>query len=1118
MLEGSSPIDSCVDYVARNPEAFTDTWWGIRSLKVWEKVYAYTPSYVNTTSVESLAVEETPQSIPLSAGGVTSLGKSRVSTATTKKYSHTPRPTKKKPKSTRKVPHPTKILTSQHKKNSKHTVTSLSYSTSTSTDADELLTTKTISSISTTLTTFESPTSSIDLLSNLSDDILVAKPDIEIDVGSKSPDILSDEDVAPSDPGAPKDSVSSFNPTTIEDYFPEEGSKAFKALDPTQEEISPTLAANPASFSGTLDSVAIGKSAFSKFHDTSRLPNPLDWEVSYPTTPKDPVNNIGTFSPVGGASSLNQPPNNSPVIGNSNTNIAPNSLSVGAAVPAVNLPASNLWEALGDNIQDQLLALANNLPTAPATAPTIPVDLVQDSGLPASDITTPVAALDKADTSQVIGALLGFLDDATKQKLADLAHITPSGAIDGENVLNQYLEKRKLDQEGPGSEDPGFLTNELFSTICPELSFGSNSSKNPPTDLKNLVGNSEVDLSRLRNELEAQSAKLQQCIWNLSNFARTLEPSDSELRARQESPSLTGNADFDQYLQDKGKSKMWKWNYGILSKEQREEWNKAAEANAAQDLENEVAVPIHNPQLLSYDGEGEEDTDGGIDTDNSSSEVDAHPLSTDAIASEPETAAITISAKDQILAYLDLIHNITFAIAKLEKANLSQADAPSVSNLQSRNHAREFHQSKDDPIITKDEDIDSFSPIPIELLGEHGTLDPYGMLGPQVPKHPNTIAAPNGEDALPDESEEAEEEGSFDDLADSSEEDTSPQLQQLPPLDPFGQLGPQVASPNDASNEGAESPALNPSSAPSTSEDELEDSSESESSLELDNIPELDPFGQAPDTLDPAYSPVPNETNDKLTPSENGQWPPPPQVLDPRKKKYKPLPKHISDLFNPPAADEWSPSSLQTLSDSSEDEPSAELKNIPSLDPYGQLGPQINGINSGGNGESGSSHTSENLQSSSEDALSPELAKLPALDPFGMLGPQIPDSSDGGNYKHERSENGLTRDVVSASAGIFRSGMEDQMSNHGHAYGYGGDDDETIEILEDLAAGYDGPLFHTDVDDGGYDASFTNGDDDFVHGIEWMFPYLPHDGEYQEETGAKGIPMHADENAEIWND
>ena len=39
--EGLNPVDSCVDYVANNPEAFKDAYWGIRSIHVWQKVQTY---------------------------------------------------------------------------------------------------------------------------------------------------------------------------------------------------------------------------------------------------------------------------------------------------------------------------------------------------------------------------------------------------------------------------------------------------------------------------------------------------------------------------------------------------------------------------------------------------------------------------------------------------------------------------------------------------------------------------------------------------------------------------------------------------------------------------------------------------------------------------------------------------------------------------------------------------------------------------------------------------------------------------------------------------------------------------------------------------------------------
>ncbi|KAF1959307.1 putative endo-1,3(4)-beta-glucanase, partial [Byssothecium circinans] len=36
LIEGKTPMESCVEYVAGNPEAFKEAWWGIKSLRVWE--------------------------------------------------------------------------------------------------------------------------------------------------------------------------------------------------------------------------------------------------------------------------------------------------------------------------------------------------------------------------------------------------------------------------------------------------------------------------------------------------------------------------------------------------------------------------------------------------------------------------------------------------------------------------------------------------------------------------------------------------------------------------------------------------------------------------------------------------------------------------------------------------------------------------------------------------------------------------------------------------------------------------------------------------------------------------------------------------------------------------
>jgi hypothetical protein len=119
-------------------------------------------------------------------------------------------------------------------------------------------------------------------------------------------------------------------------------------------------------------------------------------------------------------------------------------------VPLPSSPASSIWDAPGGNLQNELLALANSLPSSPAVAvvnpiettivPTAP-DLSFPSALPAVEnvATTPPTApdlpltpgLEKADTSQAMGSLLGFLDEKTKKSLFNLlaAPIAPNDVI-----------------------------------------------------------------------------------------------------------------------------------------------------------------------------------------------------------------------------------------------------------------------------------------------------------------------------------------------------------------------------------------------------------------------------------------------------------------------------------------------------------------------------------------------------------------------------------------------------------------------------------------------------------------------------------------------------------------
>ncbi|KAL5418259.1 hypothetical protein PMIN04_007416 [Paraphaeosphaeria minitans] len=50
--EGLSPQDSCIEFVANSPDAFKDAYWGIRSVKVWEKVPGFTVQDLATPGVD----------------------------------------------------------------------------------------------------------------------------------------------------------------------------------------------------------------------------------------------------------------------------------------------------------------------------------------------------------------------------------------------------------------------------------------------------------------------------------------------------------------------------------------------------------------------------------------------------------------------------------------------------------------------------------------------------------------------------------------------------------------------------------------------------------------------------------------------------------------------------------------------------------------------------------------------------------------------------------------------------------------------------------------------------------------------------------------------------------
>ncbi|KAH7123777.1 hypothetical protein B0J11DRAFT_321175 [Dendryphion nanum] len=64
ILEGKSPQESCVNFVGNNPESFKDAYWGINSLRVWQKIATLydtnqTAASVKSTSVAALATADT---------------------------------------------------------------------------------------------------------------------------------------------------------------------------------------------------------------------------------------------------------------------------------------------------------------------------------------------------------------------------------------------------------------------------------------------------------------------------------------------------------------------------------------------------------------------------------------------------------------------------------------------------------------------------------------------------------------------------------------------------------------------------------------------------------------------------------------------------------------------------------------------------------------------------------------------------------------------------------------------------------------------------------------------------------------------------------------------------
>ncbi|CAI6272186.1 unnamed protein product [Periconia digitata] len=1162
VLEKSTPIASCVDYVARNPTLFEDAWWGIQSLKVWEEVYAYTPGLgVNTTFV----IETPPPnylSVPPSTSGVLSVWGNDKSNTTTIKLSRSAKPTTKKTKTTkssRKPPKQTKNYVPSFEKHPKQTSAPFLLSDPKVGYSDVFLTIKSSGSIPTkTSSTLEALTSTGFVIDNLDlgGDFSSVSPDEaegvvkgskwydwEVDGEDKLPDVYAEG----FPPGNTGDSTPAFSPVTIEDYFPGEG--------PQMSEISDTLAPTasiliPTNVNSRSKSTSVGNYAATTDLSGSKPINALDWGV---ITSKqlggtvgsvNPDSSLGTVSPYQNGISPSYP-----LIQASDGNSVPKNPGFGDTTSLPNTPAS-IWEALGDGIQDQILALANSLPANPTNVPGAPVTDAVEPKPPMAYSSTPVAALDKTDTSQAIGTLLGFFNEAAKQQITDLADLPPGGMTRSEATTSQASNK-SLDTAGLNLGE-----KKQLSDICPGIAFDLSPLERLLSDLQDPQADPQLILGRLRNDLEAQSAKLQQCIWSLKNYVGNLESSEKALHARQEPPSLTGNVEFDNYLQQKESGKKGKWNYGIMSKEEREKLEKAAMESAAQKKETPPKSYPHSQPMISNDTEDE--ASGDFDTGGE------HIVSTYPVTSRPSAAAV--SPKDSILGKTDVIWKNTSTLGKLQVGNskipatqsapadpylndiqgvlnklhgmikiIQQAEHQAkqqneleqaksiIENVQkiqqhttspvsTRNHPREFHRSEDS--LEAKNQKDSLIPIPTAFLGKHGTPISYGIPGPQIPSEPKIFADPKQIKSLPEESEEVIK-GTFDELEDSSEDTSSSQLGNFTSLDPFGQLDPQVPGAESDPEEDSEETGIDlPTSTEPMPFDALkgtlEESSESSPSPELSKIPPLDPFGQLQSQVEPSSTPS-------------------------NVKHSRPL--FYNGSYEGSGDDAPVTSDEASLEDSSEDPPSPELQNIPPLDPFDQLGSQPDSPEGDDTIIAEAKHSIDDLDPSSEAPTSPELANLPPLDPFGELDPRIPDGdfddSDDYNGIYGRSEPLLPEELELSSLDTFLDPEILEVD-----YVYDGDDgsgyDEAQEMTKQheivttagsvtvcsfsedesasqhvcwtIPAGED----MGDDEEGGTTfplaAAAAAAADGSADDLAWKLSVLA-------DQAAKGIPMHADENA-----
>jgi hypothetical protein len=434
IVEGTSPTDSCINYVAGNPQAFREAYWGIRSIRVWEKVPGYQPfTYDNQT-----------EGILLPA-------------PVTRSFPETPVPTPFDIPSPFVDVSPPFFEAPIAREDIDITIKSTISTTTTSTGfPGETLYSLAVDNmpidddfIVPASVTTAVPDTTVSALESLLAKITVPIP---ISVSPLTGGYLSLGKAS---------NVSSTKPLVPETPDPEHGEGTFPDWneDPYAESSeNPTEIVSlimPPMMLIPMDP----RVGASKVRDTcANLPNrPLPCEpvMSESTVPvatshksvgtSSSPYSIGSWTTEGRPASFppaqSLPLPNSPVQDTSvQDNLAPNSIAESLPPELLkNPPPTSIWGVIGDDLQDQLLALAAKMPAAvtpvvenetapvPGLPPTLPESPLT---LPELPLTRPglslTLPLEQTDTSQAVNGLLAFLDDKTKNQL--LALLGPDDA------------------------------------------------------------------------------------------------------------------------------------------------------------------------------------------------------------------------------------------------------------------------------------------------------------------------------------------------------------------------------------------------------------------------------------------------------------------------------------------------------------------------------------------------------------------------------------------------------------------------------------------------------------------------------------------------------------------